>query len=556
MKMNNKNKAAAAVIGSIAVALVLIIIVIAVGIGGNVDTNEDGIKGKTLDQLMERVTYNTAVPTKASVNLTGASLYDELPSIDKYPLVVSGYGSIDIEIFTSGEKGGTGYDGWLVECAEDFNSQGFLTTSGRTVTMSVRSVSSGLGADYIISNRYLPDLYTPSNELFGEYAIANGANMELYNERLVGNTAGILVRKNSGYTSVDAVVQDVMNAKLNIGYTNPQTSATGVNLLMEILKTHGGIGTDEATDAFVQFNNNIPFVAYTTQQMAESASNGTLDGMVTEYQAYINDKNLQSIYEFIPFGMRHDNPLYIVDKISKSQDDLEAIALINEYLMSDDCQKIATHYGFNADDSYVSSHESTGAEITQAFKIYKTEKDAGKDIIAMFVADCSGSMDGSPIVELKESLSNGMQYINENNYVGLLSYSTDITLELPIAPFDLNQKAYFQGAINGLSAAGGTSTYEALCAAIQLVQAEQVNHPDAKCMIFLLTDGYANGSYELSDVKRAVYDSKIPIYTIGYTSSADMDSLQAVSNINEAASINADSDDIIYKIKSLFNAQL
>ena len=35
-----------------------------------------------------------------------------------------------------------------------------------------------------------------------------------------------------------------------------------------------------------------------------------------------------------------------------------------------------------------------------------------------------------------------------------------------------------------------------------------------------------------------------------------MDELAKLSGINEAASINADSDDIIYKIKSLFNSQL
>ena len=39
-------------------------------------------------------------------------------------------------------------------------------------------------------------------------------------------------------------------------------------------------------------------------------------------------------------------------------------------------------------------------------------------------------------------------------------------------------------------------------------------------------------------------------------SDADKEELQKVSNINEAASINADSDDITYKLKSLFNSQL
>jgi Ca-activated chloride channel family protein len=46
----------------------------------------------------------------------------------------------------------------------------------------------------------------------------------------------------------------------------------------------------------------------------------------------------------------------------------------------------------------------------------------------------------------------------------------------------------------------------------------------------------------------------IPIYTIGYN--ADIKALKAISTINEAASINADTDDVVYKLRNLFNAEL
>ena len=107
-----------------------------------------------------------------------------------------------------------------------------------------------------------------------------------------------------------------------------------------------------------------------------------------------------------------------------------------------------------------------------------------------------------------------------------------------------------------MKAQGGTSTYEALVVAAKMVQDAQKDHPDAKCMIILLSDGYANGNYTVSDIENPIKDSGIPIYTISYGSDADKDELQKVSNINEAASINADSDDITYKMKSLFNCQL
>lgn len=522
-------------------------------------TSEDVPTGKTLEQLMSKVKYETASLVKAPVNLGDTSnLYDELPEIDKYPLVVEGTGDIDIEIFTSGEKAGKNNDRWMIDVAEKFNSSHVVLANGKSVSISVRAVASGLSADYIISGKAVPDLWTPSNIIFGEYASANGASIEVYNERLVGNTAGFLISKDSKYDSIQAIIDTVISGNLNVGYTNPQSSAAGANLLIQLLKDFGDgdIDSDEAMTAFSNFNKNIPFIAYTTQQMIDSAVGGGLDGMISEYQAYINNEAICDTYKFIPFGLRHDNPLYIVNKSGKSSDELEAIKLVNDYFMSDDSQQLATNYGFNANDEYQSSYETNGAEIVEALKLYKVHKDAGKQVIAVFVADCSGSMDGDPISRLKQSLSNGMQYINENSMVGLVSYSSKVSIDVPIAPFDLTQKSYFQGAVNNLEAFGGTYSYEAICVALSMIEEQKQEYPDAKCMLFLLSDGKASGNYVLSDIQYAVQQSGVPIYTVGYTDSTDRDEMQAVSSINEATCIVADVDDVVYQIKSLFNAQL
>lgn len=552
--MNNKTK------GMVICGVIVIIIMagtIISMLGRNI-AGKNERDDKPVEELLKDISVTEAKPKKGTVSLEDDTLYDELPNIDKYPLAVQGYGDIDIEIFTSGEKAGKDTDNFLIEAAEKFNAEGYTLENGKTISISVRSVSSGLGADYIRSGRYYPDLYTPSNQLFGEYAKVDGANLDLLADRLVGNTAGILVKKNSGYTDVNSVINDVKSGKLNLGYTNPQTSATGLNLLIEILKTadESNMFSDAAIEAFSTFNGNIPYIAYTTQQMRDSAGKGNFDAIVSEYQAYINDKNLVNQYDFIPFGIRHDNPLYIVNKNNKSPEEIEAMNIIKDYLLGSDIQAIAARNGFNANDDYKDDYTTSGSEIVQALEVYKRHKDSGNDIIAVFVADCSGSMDGEPMQQLKYSLSNGAKYINDNNYIGMVSYSTDVTIELPIAPFDFNQRSYFQGAIDGLQASGSTCTYEALVVAIDMVQKKQTEHPDAKCMIILLSDGYSNGDLKLDEVKGTIANAKIPVYTIGYGSDADIDELQSLSGINEAASINADSEDIIYKIKSLFNSQL
>ena len=65
-------------------------------------------------------------------------------------------------------------------------------------------------------------------------------------------------------------------------------------------------------------------------------------------------------------------------------------------------------------------------------------------------------------------------------------------------------------------------------------------------MIFVLSDGETNRGHSLDDIRSIVQELGIPIYTIGYN--ADIPALQEISSINEAASINADTDDVVYKL--------
>lgn len=541
------------------IGIAIVMVIIAGIIIGLVPKAVSKIADKDIHELAEDVKATEKTPHKGQVSFDSTSLYDELPDIDKYPLVVEADADVVVEIVSSGEKAGTNNDSWLVDAAEQFNTEKRTLDDGSTVGVSVRSLSSGQGGDYIISGKHVPDMYTPSNVLFGEYVIAKGGKISLYNERMVGNTAGILVKKDSGYKDVDSVIKDVEEGKLAFGYTNPTTSATGMNFLLTILNSYDSddMFSDKNADKFSTFQENVPYVAYTTMQMREGASGGSLDGMVMEYQQYFNDDALKNEYEFIPFGIPHNNPLYISNDAKSNSKKSKAVDLFYEYTQTDSVQSYASNKGFNQYDSYTGNGASyTGSDVENALALYKKNKDAGRDIVAVFVADRSGSMDGEPMEELKKSLSNGMNYIGENSYVGLVSYSSDVTIDVPIAQFDMNQKAYFQGAIDDMWASGNTSSYEAVAVACDMVQTAMKDHPNAKPMVFLLSDGYANGSYTISTISSGLQESGIPVYTIGYTSEADSDELLKLSEVNEAASISADSEDVVYKIKSLFNSNL
>ena len=514
-----------------------------------------------LPKLLKKINIETVEPRKAQVEIGTTSLADELPDISKYPLSVRGDGVIDIEIFSSTEKSSKGTDGWLNEVAENFNNEDF-EIDGYDVSVSVRPVASGLSVDYIISGKYLPKAYTPSNELWGEMIEAEGVEINLVDESIVSNTAGILVDKDTyseieskyGSVSINTVIQATIDGEIAMGYTNPYASSTGLNFLISALNCfdNGDILSKKAVESFVEFQANVPFVAYTTLQMREAAESGALDAFIMENQTVYNDPSLNN-YEFIPFGVEHNNPVYSLGTLTSEEQ--EVLDMFIDYCKSSESQQLADEYGFNEIKNYKSDiPEIDGASLVAAQKLWKEEKDAGKPVVAVFVADTSGSMDGEPIAQLKRSLINASQYIGEDNSIGLVTYNNDVQINLPIAKFDINHRAYFTGAIEDISPFGGTATFDGVAVAADMLIKAKEQNPDAKIMMFVLSDGETNVGCSLKEISKIIQALEIPIYTIGYN--ANLEELGKLSAINEAASVNADSDDVVYALKNLFNAQV
>ena len=559
--------------GFLILVAVVMIAIIAVGIilSRNLGKTKHEVSRETaVTQLQKRlkdIEVRQGSPRKATVEINSSNLAEELPEITKYPLSVTGKGAIDVEIFSSTEKSSKDTDGWLNEVAEKFNKQHF-EVNGQWATVSVRPIASGAAVDYIISGKYLPELYSPSNELWGEMIAAEGVDINKIHDRLAGNTAGILVSRDTyqkletayGKVDISTVVEATVKSEITMGYTNPYASSTGLNFLISALQEFDAadILSAESTAQFQKFQQNVPFVAYTTLQMRDAAANGVLDAFIMEYQGYHNATELRD-YAFIPFGVRHDSPVYTIGDLTDDQTELTNAFI--EFCMNDESQKLAKKYGFNYQEEYkgVLADSVSGSTMLSAQKLWKTEKDAGNPVMAVFVADVSGSMGGAPLQNLQSSLINGSQYINETNYVGLVSYSTNVTVELPIAKFDLNQRSYFTGAVQGLSPGGNTATYDAVLVALDLLmkaqeQVQSDTGQTVKPLLFVLSDGAANQGNTLKNITTIVEGMEVPVYTIGYN--ADLKALGELSAINEAASINADNDDVIYNLKSLFNAQM
>lgn len=522
---------------------------------------------QALDKLNAYVSdgvTGTVVEHQADPSWVGESgSIDELPPIGKYPLSVVGHGQINVELFSSTEKSDATTDNWMEVQAKKFNAQN-LSVDGKTVSVSVRPIASGLALEYITKRAYVPEAYTPANELWGEMIKSAGVPIETITNRLTGNTAGILMNKAAydkytkkyGAVTIDGVVKAVLAKDLVLGHTDPNVSSTGLNIFTQELRAFDPSNpfSSQSLADFRQFQNLIPPAAPTTKEMAKVAAKGIMDAMIMESQAYKVQPTL-SDWVFTPCGVRHDSPVYALDNLSAEKKDV--LKQFVAFGQTPEAQKSASSFGFNQHNDYKGvPNKYSGTELFTALKVWKENKDGGRPVISVFIVDRSGSMEGAKLNRIKTALRNSLQYINEGNYVGLVSYSSedDISIDLPIAGFTAKQQSVFAGAVNDFAAGGNTATNSALVVALDMVVKAQAKVPNAKIRVLILSDGEQNEGLSLDDVTGLVNGIAIPVYGIGFE--ADLTGLQTLADINEGYCINADSEDVVYKLRNLFTAEL
>ncbi|GBC63934.1 VWA domain-containing protein [Desulfonema ishimotonii] len=527
---------------------------------------------KKLDGLVSRIDWSeNFVRRRAKVRLGKAQdLKETLPPIDRFEAVVSPVPSGDdvvAEIFTSTEKSGTGTDGIMVRIARDFNAGNLRLKDGRRVRVIIRKIASGTGYQFIASGKYRPDAFSPSSMLWVEMTAAHGVTMTPVRERMFGNIAGVVMkagvadrlRSVYGGTDIRTLIDAVVQGNLVMGYTNPFASSTGLNFLITVLSTFAGGNPDlmlspEVVSSFESFQRGVPFVALTTLQMRDSVENdGALEAFVMEYQTFANTPALRSGYEFIPFGIRHDNPLYAVGEIGPEK--REVLNMFASFAGGEKYRVLAGKYGFDPEMPYQPAVPlPPGSTLVRAQKIWKDKKDAGRPIAAIFLCDVSGSMRGTRLNHLKKALIQGSEFIAPGNAIGVVLFNHRVSVVLPVKPFDLSQKAAFQAAVEDMVADGKTAMYDGVAVSLSMLAEARRKNPDVKPMLFVLTDGETNVGLVLENMSPIIEGLNMPIYTIGYE--ADIGELGKLSSLVEAASLNAGEAEIEYKIGSLLNAQM
>ena len=144
--------------------------------------------------------------------------------------------------------------------------------------------------------------------------------------------------------------------------------------------------------------------------------------------------------------------------------------------------------------------------------------------------------------------------IAPENAIGLVAFSSNVSIQLPIRPFQLLHQAAFQAAARHLEPGGGTAMYSGIVVALQMLEDYRRANPEVRPMLFVLTDGQTNEGLAFSQVEAVIAGLGVPIYTIGFD--ADIKELARLSGLVESSSLNASEADLRYKLGALLNAQM
>ena len=559
--MKNKNKFLFIILALIVFGVIYLVISLTENVGKTKTTIDMEKYAKQLNTLYKDINiknYNIQKSNAITTNNNTAVL----PDISEYPFVVKPTTDNFITIYSSTEKANEDENSWLRLIAEEFNKSK-AQINGTPVSVGIRSIQSNLAADFITTEKYTPDVYIPTSSIYGTILEGKEKKYNVASDGIVKNISGIIITKKAKenirtkYNNTDSktLINSVVNGDCIIGYTNPLSNEDGLNYLLTMLSTFDEKTpfSEASVDKLKIYQDKIPYVPYEITQLQDSLQNGTIDGFVSNYQTYYSNPSLRNNYEFVPFGVIQSSPVYTIGDLTNIKK--EIVKQFVEFCKTSSSQEKATNVGFNGLPDYTySGYQYKGIQVEDAQNLWKKEKNGSNDLTAVFVADISGSMDGSPMLKLKASLNRASTFIDDNTNIGLVTFSDGVNIALPIAKFDNTQKSYFINAVKSMKAGGGTAMFDAIVVAEHMLIEQQQKNPNTRLMIFVLTDGESNRGYSLEDIEEVTRGIRIPIYTIGYN--ADIDVLKEVSDINEAATMDADSDNVIYKLESLFNSQM
>lgn len=510
------------------------------------------------------------------------SISEPLPDINDFPLygaTPSGSGNeLYLEILSSSEKANSGRQNerWLIDVAEAFNGQQ-ATVGNKTIRVGIRQIPSGTAAQLLAAGTIQPAGYSPSHDLWVEMLRTEGVTPVTVVERLVPNVGGFIMQKAAydqlgGTVTFDRIVDAILSGQLTVGYPNPYTSSTSLNLLYHLFwraagrqddgqpLTQADLDSPQVNSVFTAFQDQVLITTTTTLDLQEIfiRDPDKLQAFPLEYQNYqalVQLPGFESV-QFVPFGIPHNNPLVGFDW--NSGETAAALEQFGAFASAPEMQALARQQGFEPID-YVQRTDlppiPNGEVLTAAQSYWKARKDGGRTVYMMAVVDVSGSMDGEPMAAMKQGLQIASANINPGNQVGLITFADRAVYRVPLAPFDQLQHQRLLAAIDSLRADGATAMYDATLLGLGELMQRRQQDPEGRFYLLLLTDGEANRGYGFREVREVLTYSNIRVYPIAYGQVNEAE-LQEVAQLRESTVQTGTPENVQDLLKGIFQTNL
>ncbi len=236
------------------------------------------------------------------------------------------------------------------------------------------------------------------------------------------------LRAKYGELTPEVLVDAVIAGDLVMGYTDPFASSTGLNFLLTVLDSiaegdPARLTSPDVASVFEQFQRQVPFVALTTCRCATRSPTTPARSTRSSWSGRPTPTPSRSRpgYEFIPFGVRHDNPLYTVGDLTPSQSEaLEAFAAFAE---QPQYQQSAAEFGFDPPAFEPTVEVPSGSTLIDVQNVWKDKKDGGRPVATVFVVDTSGSMEGTRIQAVQKAMLSAREFIKPSTEVGVVEFN-------------------------------------------------------------------------------------------------------------------------------------
>ena len=165
----------------------------------------------------------------------------------------------------------------------------------------------------------------------------------------------------------------------------------------------------------------------------------------------------------------------------------------------------------------------------------KSEKTKGVDLIC--VVDDSGSMRGTRVKLVKESLKYLVNLMTINDKLAIVSFTNTASIKLPLTEMTEIGKSNAIKAIDLLRASGDTNIYSGLSKGLELITRDYTSGERVASMI-LLSDGYDGGRNADTNFKNHINNMGkqnyvFTLHTLGYGETHDSILMKKISLIRD-----------------------